>query len=159
SLNSLGGNNFRTFLDTDAKDKNGNSKGRFAIYISNDGVDAKTGQVTSIATTEKVSAQNNLYSVTDPNTVVKDKTNNTTVGGGPTGAGRGDPGTPQLSGNAMSINALYTQSLGRTPTAAEVTFQTSQITSNASSRTTVANNIIRSDEGLGFLVNNLFKQF
>jgi hypothetical protein len=136
---SLGGNNFRDFTAA------GTSAGRFAIYRHN----TDTMSITH--------ALNNLFNVADPNTVIKDGTHNSTTGGGANGTGLIDVGTTQLSADQAYIQTLYNHFLGRTGSVTELNGWVSQLPSLG--RTGVLNDIFRSAEGLGRVVDAFFLQY
>jgi hypothetical protein len=141
-LGSRGGNNFRGFTNAPA-DLNA---GRFALYLTNQGQNA--GSIT---------AQHNIWSVSDPNTVVKDADSNHQTGGSPDGDGSIDVGTAQLDINHQFVQSLYHDFLGRTADQGDLDAWVALLPSVG--RPGIANAIARSPEGLTRVVDALFFKF
>jgi hypothetical protein len=139
---SLGGNNFRGFTNS-LSDLNA---GRFAIYLSNAGTNAGS-----------VAANLNLWSVSDPNTVVKDADSNPTTGGPPDGDGAIALGINQIDADHQYVQALYHDFLGRTGNPTELDAWVSLLASLG--RQGVANDIVRSTESLTAFVDSLYLKF
>jgi hypothetical protein len=138
---SAGGNNFRSFTAS------GTANGVFAVYL----------QQTKASAT--VSAQNNIWSVADPNTVIKDGTHNTNVANinGSPGTGMINVGTTQLTASQQFVQTLYNHFLQRSGSLPELNFWVSQLPNMG--RNGVANAIIRSDEGYRRLVDGFYLQY
>jgi len=143
SLNSLGGNNFRSFTQPSSSAGSG-----FAIYLANGG----------FATTDTVSAQNNLWTTTAPTQVVKDSANNTAAGGWAPGEGRGTVtvGGSQLTGNQQFVQSLYNEFIGRSASLTDVNFWATKIDLGTSTRQQVATGIIASQEAYSYFVDGLY---
>jgi hypothetical protein len=143
-LGSLGANNFRGFLTSDAT-----AGARFAIYLNGTG-----------GANGNISARFNLWSVSDPTQIVKDSTHNTNTGT-PLAAGTGvinvGAASQQLTGDQQFVASLYNEFLKRSATIQELNIWTPQITSIG--RAGVANEIIRSVEGLARLVDSYYVEF
>ena len=141
-LNSLGGNNFRSFVTADAV-----ANKRFAIYLTNTGGPAGT-----------VSARNNLWSVADPRTVCADAQFNTNVSS-PTATGMVDAGAAgqQLSADQQFVQAIYRDFLGRAGSSAEINSWTAAIPAIGTAG--VANVIAGSGEALTRQVDKFYHQF
>jgi hypothetical protein len=119
--------------------------GRFAIALEN------------TASTAVVSASNNLWSVADPTTVVKDATHNTSIGGF-TGTGTiNTGGTQQLTDAEEFVATLYENFLGRTGTLQEWDMWVSVLPNLGQGG--VANAIARSPESLKRIVDGLYLKF
>jgi hypothetical protein len=142
TLGSLGGNNFRGFTN----DPGALNAGTFALYLTNQGVNAGT-----------IMAQNNLWSVADPNTVIKDATHNHTTGGQPYGDGAINVGATQLDANHQFVQTLYEDFLGRTGAPAELDGWVAAL--GSAGRGGVANAILRAPESLTHLVDKLYLEF
>jgi hypothetical protein len=144
-LGSLGANNFRGIAAADAA-----SGTRFAIYLHN-----------TIGTSGTITAQNNLYSVTTPTTIVKDGSNNTDAGSPPLGVGSGTVNVglanTQLSQNEQFVQALYNDFLGRNGAVAELDGWVAQLATIGTAG--VANKIIRSPEALTRLVDSFYFKY
>jgi hypothetical protein len=134
-----GGNNFRGFTAAGA------AAGRFAIALEN------------TASTSVVSAIDNLWSVADPTTVVKDGTHNTLTGSD-TGTGTiNTGGTTQLTEAEEFVATLYENFLGRTGTLQEWDMWVSVFPNLGQSG--VANAIAHSPESLKRIVDGLYLKF
>ena len=133
-----GGNNFRSFTAAGA------ASGKFAISLEN------------TSATANVSASNNLWSVADPSTVVKDGSHNTPTGGF-TGTGSINVGTTQLTDSEEFVATLYEQFLGRVGTNQEWDGWAAALPSLGQSA--VANGIARSFESLKRIVDGLYVRF
>lgn len=142
-LSSLGGNNFRG--STQAAASAGTA---FAVYLANGG----------FATTDTVSAQNNLWTTAAPTQVVKDSANNTAAGGWAPGAGCGtvSVGGSQLSGNQQFVQSLYNEFLGRSASLTDVNFWATKIDLGTSTRQQVATSLIASQEAYSYYVDGLY---
>lgn len=138
---SAGGNNFRTYLAANV------ANGVFAVYLHNTGAAAA------------VNAQNDIWSVADPTTVIKDGTHNTNTAniGAIPGTGSINIGTTQLSADQQFVQTLYNDFLQRSGSVAELNGWVAQFP--ALGRTGVANAIIRSDEALRRLVDTFYEKF
>jgi hypothetical protein len=139
-LTSPGGNNFRGFTAA------GTSGGHFAIYLHN----------TSLSSAV-IAASNNIWSVTDPNTVIKDGTHNTAVGGGANGTGLIDVVTSHLTPDQQFVQTLYNHYLGRTGQVSELNLWVGALPSLG--RSGVVSAIIHADEGLKNIVDHLYLKF
>jgi hypothetical protein len=140
-FSSRGGNNFRGFSDAPSS----LNAGRFAIYLTPVGYD------------QHVFAQHNLWSVADPNTVVKDEDDNHLTGGGQPGSGNVDVGTTQLDADHQYVQTLYHDFLGRTAPLDNLDAWASLLPSVG--RPGVANGIVRSSEAHTWVVDALYRQF
>jgi hypothetical protein len=123
---SLGGNNFRGYTAA---------------------ATATTGAITTTHTTGAMQAQNNIFSVANPQTVIFKAAAGTVNT------------TGQLTGNAAFVQSLYNQFLRRTgdvnnpnDAGAWVNFMTA-----GGTQAQVANGIIRSPEALGYVVDDLYR--
>src|SRR5262249_37654404 len=136
---------FRGFQAADAA-----SGTRFAIYLHN-----------TLGTNGTIAAQNNLFSETNPATVVKDATSNTDAGSPPlpVGTGTAHVGSPpqQLTADEQFVQALYNDFLGRNGAVAELDGWVVQIPTIGTAG--VANDIIRSQEGLTRLVDSFYVKY
>lgn len=144
ALNSLGGNNFRSFTQASATAGTG-----FAIYLANGG----------FTTTDTVAAQNNLWTTAVPTQVVKDSASNTAAGGWAPGEGRGtvNVGGSQLSGNQQYVQSLFNEFLGRSGSTIEVNGWATRIDLGTATRQQVATGIIASEEAYGYYVDGLYR--
>jgi hypothetical protein len=133
-----GGNNFRGFTAAGA------ANGNFAIALDN------------TSATATVSANDNLWSVADPTTVVKDAGHNTAIGS-IVGTGVINTGTTQLTDPEEFIATLYENFLGRTGTLQEWDGWAAALPSLGQSA--VANGIARSPESLKRIVDGLYLKF
>jgi hypothetical protein len=136
---SRGANNFRDFTAA------GTASGKFAIY--RDGTNA----------TPTNRAFYNLFSVADPNTVIKDGTHNTTTGGGTIGTGLIDIGATQLTADQAYVQTLYNHFLGRSGTVDELNGWVTVL--QTAGRTAVDNAIFHSPEGLGHVVDAFYLHY
>jgi hypothetical protein len=138
---SAGGNDFRSYLAANV------ANGVFAIYLHNTGAAAA------------VSAQNNIWSVADPSTVIKDGTHNTNTANiaAIPGAGAIAVGATQLSADQQFVQTLYNDFLQRSGSVAELNGWVAQFPTLG--RTGVANAIVRSDEALRRLVDTFYQKF
>jgi streptogramin lyase len=138
---SLGGNNFRSFTASST------ANGHFAVYMQD------------TVSTDVVSAHNNIWSVADPNSVVKDGTHNTNLAdiNNFPGTGMVDVGMTQLAANQQFVQTLYNDFLKRSGSLAELNFWVSQLPSLGQNG--VANDIIRSDEAYRRLVDTFYLQY
>jgi hypothetical protein len=132
---SLGGNNFRSFTVAGA------ATGKFAIYEHN-----TSNAIASIP------AQNNIWSVPDPNTVIRDGSHNT-----PGGTGLINVGSTQLTANQDFVQTLYLHYLGRTGQVSELNGWVAGLASLG--RFGVANAIAHSDEALRSFVDHAYLKF
>ncbi|HLN29644.1 MAG TPA: DUF4214 domain-containing protein [Gemmataceae bacterium] len=136
---SRGGNNFRGFAASDT------ANGVFAVYLTN----------TNPAAT--ISAQDNIWSVADPTTVIKDGTHNTNAGGGNPGTGSINVGATQLSADQQFVQTLYNDFLERSGSVTELNLWVAQLPTLG--QTGVANDIIHSQEGLTDLVDRYYQEY
>jgi hypothetical protein len=133
-----GANNFRGF------DPDRAAFGHFAIFLH-------------YAPFASVPARGNIWSVDDPNTVVKDRFHNPTVGGGSGGTGTIDVGPTQLTPDQQHAQTLFAQFVGRPADAAELDLWVGRLVHLG--RAGVAGRIARSGEALGRLVDKTYQRF
>jgi hypothetical protein len=133
-----GANNFRGF------DPDRAAFGRFAIFLH-------------YAPFASVPARGNIWSVDDPNTVIKDGVHNPTVGGGSGGTGTIDVGPTQLTSAQQYVQTLFAQFVGRPADAAEMDLWVGTL--QHLGRAGVAGKIARSGEALARLVDKTYQRF
>jgi hypothetical protein len=143
ALGSLGGNDFRGFLASDATAGN-----RYAIFLR-----GTTGANSSIT------ALDNLWSVAGPTDVVRDSQNNTSVGSLPAGTGVIDVGTAavQLTAEQQFVQTLFNNILGRSGQLDELNQWVAQIATIGT--TGVSNDLIHSEESYTRIVDGFYIRF
>jgi hypothetical protein len=135
ALGSLGGNDFHGYTG---------QANSFAIALLDPlGTNISSGGI---------SAHNNLWSVANPNQVVRDSHNNTSS----TSAGTIDVGAVQLTTDQQLVQSLYNHFLGRSGQINELAGWTAQLPIVGT--TGVANAINTSEEGDTRTVNGLYQQ-
>ncbi|HEV3079761.1 MAG TPA: DUF4214 domain-containing protein [Gemmataceae bacterium] len=143
-LGSLGGNNFRQFLKSDATAGN-----RFAIYIF--GTQGAAGNI---------NAEDNLFSTSTPVDVIKDFADNTAAGA-PLLPGSGTitvgTKTQQLSAEQQFVQSLFNDFLGRSGTQDELNGWVALLPTVGHAG--VGNSIIHSPEALTRLVDSFYEKF
>jgi hypothetical protein len=139
SLGSQGANNFRSFTS------GGTASGGFAIEVANTGL------------AFVLSARNNLFSASNPATVVKDATHNTAVGGGLNGTGSVDVGATQRTAAESFVETLYHNFLGRVADAAGLANWQGLVQTQGT--LFVASNIIHSTEAETRLVDAAYLKY
>jgi hypothetical protein len=133
---SLGGNNFRGFIAA------GVPTGSYAIY-----------EHFTLNSIPAIPAMNNIWSVADPNTVIKDGTHN-----GPAGSsGLISVGSTQLTPDQQYVQTLYNHFLGRSGAVSELNGWVGALVTLG--RTGVVGGIARSDEALTRVVDQFYLQF
>jgi Domain of unknown function (DUF4214) len=134
-LGSLGGNDFHGYTG---------QANSFAIALLDSlGANSSSGAI---------SAHNNLWSVANPNQVVRDSHNNTSS----MSAGTVDVGAVQLTADQQFVQSVYNHFLGRSGQLSELTAWTTQIPIYGT--TGVANAINTSQEGITRTVRGLYQQ-
>jgi hypothetical protein len=136
-LGSLGGNDFKGFAPS------ATANGGFAVYFAG-------------APSNALTARDNIWSVMDPSTVVKDGSRNIQVGGGADGTGSIDLGAHQLTVNEQYVQTLYNEFLGRTGTLTELDGWANL---GATGFAAVANGILRAPESLRHIVDGFYLKF
>jgi hypothetical protein len=134
-LNSLGGNNFRSFTST-------GTTSAAAILLLNTPSGAQPP------------ALNNMFnSLVLPTTVIDDG-----VHGSATGTGSLNV-SAELDQNTSFVQALYNEVLGRTGTLGELNGWVNVLNMNNQNRAPVVNGILRSNESLGRIVDGFYLRF
>jgi hypothetical protein len=137
---SSGGNNFRGF------EASGTANGVFAVSL----LDTQAAA--------SVSAQDNIWSVADPTTIIRDGTHNTNTGGGLLpGTGSIQVGSTQLSANQQFVQTLFNDFLGRSGSLTELNSWVAQLPTLG--QAVVANDIIHSQEALTNLVDSYYLKY
>jgi len=136
---SRGGNNFRSFAASGA------ANGVFAVYLHNTGPAAT------------ISAQDDIWSVADPTTVIKDGTHNTNTGGSNPGTGSINVGATQLSADQQFVQTLYNDFLERSGSVTELNAWVVQLPTLGQAG--VANDILHSQEALTDLVDSYYLKY
>jgi hypothetical protein len=133
---SLGGNNFRGFIAA------GVPTGSYAIY-----------EHFTLNSIPAIPAMNNIWSVADPNTVIKDGTHN-----GPAGSsGLISVGSTQMTTDQQYVQTLYNHFLGRSGAVSELNGWVGAL--GTLGRSGVVGGIARSDEALTRIVDRFYLQF